>query len=164
MGLFWIAFSQDVAAAEYSNLKWAMLEAIDAPGGVVTGTIVGPIADKFASTTGLRSLVMVEVTTVKNYRQDGCKRLNIRLKQANVSAKDGKSVSYTHLDVYKRQLYIYYSVSCNSTTCTPSVRGVSQGCNASSGSGSGSPLTLPMTKTVSNWTSDKCLALKARTQ
>lgn len=94
MGLIWIAFSQDVAAAEYSNLKWAMLEAIDAPGGVVTGTVVGPIADKFASTTGSRSLVMVEVTTVKNYRQDGCKRLNIRLKQANVSAKDGKLADF----------------------------------------------------------------------
>jgi hypothetical protein len=94
MGLFWIAFSQDVAAAEYSNLKWAMLEAIDAPGGVVTGTVVGPIADKFVSTTGSRSLVMVEVTTVKNYRQDGCKRLNIRLKQANVPAKDGKLADF----------------------------------------------------------------------
>jgi hypothetical protein len=91
MGLFWIAFGQDVAAAEYSNLKLAMMEAIDAPGGVVTGTVVGPIADKFASTTGSRSLVMVEVTTVKSYRQEGCKRLNVRLKQANVLAKDGKS-------------------------------------------------------------------------
>lgn len=94
MGLFWIAFCQDAAAAEYSNPKLAMMEAIDATGGVVTGTVVGPIADKFASTTGSRSLVMVEVTTVKNYRQDGCKRLNVRLKQANVPAKDGKLADF----------------------------------------------------------------------
>jgi hypothetical protein len=93
MGLFWIAFGQDVAAAEYSNLKLAMMEAIDAP-GVVTGTVVGPIADKFASTTGSRSQVMVEVTTVKSYRQDGCKRLNVLLKQANVPAKDGKLADF----------------------------------------------------------------------
>lgn len=84
----------------------------------------------------------------------------------NVAVAPGTSVVdyYVSNIGFGCNLYIYYSVSCNSTTCTPSVRGVSQGCNASSGSGSGSPLTLPMTKTVSNWTSDQCLALKARTQ
>ena len=83
--------SASAIAAEYSNLKLAMLEAIDAPGGMVTGTVIGHVADKFASTTGSRSPVMVEVTTLKSFQQDGCKRLNVRLKQANVQAKDGKS-------------------------------------------------------------------------
>lgn len=88
-----IAFGQ-ATAAEYSNLKLAMLEAIDAPGGVVSGVVVGPVADKFASTTGSQSPVMVEVTTLKSFRQEGCKRLNVRLKQANVPAKDGKSAEF----------------------------------------------------------------------
>lgn len=88
-----IAFSQ-ATAAEYSNLKLAMLEAIDSPSGSVSGVVVGPVADKFASTTGSRSQVMVEVTTLKSFRQEGCKRLNVRLKQANVQAKDGKSAEF----------------------------------------------------------------------
>lgn len=88
-----IAFGQ-ATATEYSNLKLAMLEAIDAPGGMVTGTVIGPVADKFALTTGSRNSVMVEVTTLKSYRQEGCKRLNVRLKQVNVQAKDGKAVEF----------------------------------------------------------------------
>ena len=61
-------------------------------------------------------------------------------------------------------LYVYYSVSCSTTTCTPSMHNVSAGCNSSGGTGSGAPLQLPMTKTVSNWTSDQCTALLLRTQ
>ena len=37
---------------------------------------------------------MLEVTTLKSFRQEGCKRLNVRLKQANVPAKDGKSAEF----------------------------------------------------------------------
>ena len=61
-------------------------------------------------------------------------------------------------------LYVYYSVSCSGTTCTPSMRNVSSGCNSSGGTGVGAPLALPITRTVSNWTSDQCAALKLRTQ
>lgn len=88
-----IAFGQ-ATATEYSNLKLAMLEAIDAPGGIVTGTVIGPVADKFASTTGSRNPVIVEVTTLKSFQREGCKRLNVRLKQVNVQAKDGKSAEF----------------------------------------------------------------------
>jgi hypothetical protein len=88
-----IAFGQ-ATASEYSNLKLAILEAIDASGGMVTGIVIGSIADKFASTTGSRGPVMVEVTTLKSFRQEGCKRLNVRLKQTNVQAKDGKSAEF----------------------------------------------------------------------
>jgi len=82
--------SASAIAAEYS-IRSAMLEAIDAHDGTVKGFVVGPIANRFASTTGSKSPVMVEVTTLKSFQQDGCKRLNVRLKQANVQAKDGKS-------------------------------------------------------------------------
>lgn len=81
-------------AAEYSSIKPLMLEAIDAPGGTAKGVIAGPIADKFAATTGSRSPVVVEVATLKSYQQEGCKRLNVRLKQAGVQTKDGKSAEF----------------------------------------------------------------------
>jgi hypothetical protein len=59
-------------------------------------------------------------------------------------------------------LYVYFSVSCNSTTCTPSMRNVSSGCNSSGGTGTGAVLQLPMSKTVSSWTSNECATLQQR--
>jgi hypothetical protein len=59
-------------------------------------------------------------------------------------------------------LYVYFSVICDTTTCIPSVRNVSSGCSSSGGTGTGSPLQLPMSKTVSNWTSSQCLTLQQR--
>lgn len=84
----------------------------------------------------------------------------------NVAVAPGQSVVdyYVSNLGFGCNLYVYYSVSCGTSTCTPSIRGVSYGCNAASGSGTGAPLQLPLTKTISNWTSDQCLALKARTQ
>ncbi len=86
--------SASAMAAEYNNVRLVMLEAIDAPDGTAKGFIVGPIAEKFDTTTGARSPVMVEVTTLKSYQQVGCKRLNVRLKQANVPGKDGTSAEF----------------------------------------------------------------------
>ena len=84
----------------------------------------------------------------------------------NVAVAPGQSVVdyYVSNLGFGCNLYVYYSVSCGTSTCTPSIRGVSSGCNAASGSGTGAPLQLPLTKTISNWTSDQCMALKARTQ
>ena len=71
-----------------------MLQAIDAPGGTARGVIVGPVAKKFRETTGSVAPVMAEVTTLKSFRQEGCKRLNVRLKQANVPTTDGKLTEF----------------------------------------------------------------------
>lgn len=91
-----LALAPSVAVAtEYSNVKPVMLEAIDAPGGVANGVLVGPIADKFSATTGSASPVVVEVTTLKSFKQEGCKRLNVRLKQANVPTKEGELTEFS---------------------------------------------------------------------
>lgn len=85
-----IASSSAMAATEYWSPKAAMLEAIDAPGGRVSGILRGPVADQFAGTTKSTAPVEIEVTTIKSFKQEGCKRLNVRLTQANVPAKHGK--------------------------------------------------------------------------
>jgi hypothetical protein len=77
-------------AAEYTSVKPLLLQAIDAPDGRAQGEIVGPIADKFRETTKSTAPVMAEVTTIKSFKEEGCKRLNLRLKQANVMTKEGK--------------------------------------------------------------------------
>jgi hypothetical protein len=81
-------------AAEYTSAKTLLLQAIDAPDGRVEGELVGPIADKFRETTKSTAPLMAEVTTIKSFKQEGCKRLNVRLKQANVMTKEGKPVEF----------------------------------------------------------------------
>lgn len=89
-GTLFLLPSLSVAATEYASVKPLMLEAIDAPSGTSLGTLTGPIAEKFATTTGSRAPVQVAVTTLKNFRQEGCKRLNVRLFQDSVPTKEGK--------------------------------------------------------------------------
>lgn len=79
-------------AAEYSNIKPLLMHAIDAPDGKSAGVLVGPVAEKFVSTTGSSAPVQAVVTTIKSFKQEGCKRLNVRLSQADVPTKDGKKI------------------------------------------------------------------------
>ncbi|MFN3636792.1 MAG: hypothetical protein ACK4UZ_13820, partial [Rhizobium rhizophilum] len=71
-----------------------MIEAIDAPEGRVVGILRGPIADQFAATTKSASPVVIEVTTLKNLKQEGCKRLNVRLMQDNVQTNEGRMTGF----------------------------------------------------------------------
>jgi hypothetical protein len=84
----------------------------------------------------------------------------------HVAVAPGQSVTNYYVSNlgFGCNLYVYYSVNCTTTTCTPSMRNVSSGCNSVGGTGVGSPLNLPITKTVSNWTSDQCAALRLRSQ
>lgn len=94
IALITLGSSVAMAAPEYWSPKNAMIEAIDAPGGRVSGILRGPIADQFAATTKSVSPVEIEVTTLKAFKQEGCKRLNVVLKQANVPTKDGKTTDF----------------------------------------------------------------------
>lgn len=94
MTLLVMQSSVAVAASEYWSPKAAMIEAIDAPGGRVAGILRGQIADQFATTTKSSSPVEIEVTTLKTFKQDGCRRLNVVLKQANVPTTDGKTTDF----------------------------------------------------------------------
>ncbi|GLW61709.1 hypothetical protein Hthe01_20580 [Hydrogenophilus thermoluteolus] len=82
------------AADRYTNIKPLLLQAIDAPDGRAEGEIVGPIADKFRETTKSNAPIMVEVMTIKSFNQEGCKRLNVRVSQANVPTKEGEKITF----------------------------------------------------------------------
>lgn len=82
------------AAADYGSIKSLLLEAIDAPDGTARGVIVGPIARQFGTATGSTAPVAVDVTTLKRFNQQGCRRLNVSLKQANVPTQEGKLAEF----------------------------------------------------------------------
>ena len=77
-------------AEEYSSVKPLLLLAIDAPDGTAKGTLIGPIAERMHRTTHSLDPIEMEVTTLKEFKQEGCKRLNLRLIQPNALAKDGR--------------------------------------------------------------------------
>lgn len=83
------------AAAENASVGQLMLQAIDAPDGTARGIIGGPVARKFRETTGSVSPVTAEVTTLRSFSQDGCKRLKVRLGQANVPTADGRQTEFS---------------------------------------------------------------------
>jgi len=92
--IFLLLCSGSSLAAEYQSIKPLLIQAIDAPGGKASGVLVGPVAEKFMATTGSSAPVKADVTTIKGFKQEGCKRLNVRLSQANVQAKDGRMVDF----------------------------------------------------------------------
>jgi hypothetical protein len=93
-GVAFLILTFPVSAAEYGSIKKLLMESFDAPTGSVQGIIVGPVAQQFRASTGSTAPVRAEVTTIKNFQQEGCKRLNVRLKQANVPTTDGKSTEF----------------------------------------------------------------------
>ena len=89
-----ITMSAPTFALEYTSVKQLMVRAIDAPDGKARGYILGSIADKFKKTTGSSGRVSAEVSTIKSFSRDGCKRLNVRLTQSDVPTSDGQTADF----------------------------------------------------------------------
>ena len=71
-----------MAGAESSvTVKQLLLMAIDAPDGKANGVLTDVIADRFRQASGSTLPVLVEVSTLKQFRQEGCRRLNLRIRQ-----------------------------------------------------------------------------------
>jgi hypothetical protein len=89
-----ITMSAQAFALEYTSVKQLMVRAIDAPDGKAHGYILGSIADKFKITTGSSGRVSAEVSTIKSFNREGCKRLNVRLTQSDVPTSEGKTADF----------------------------------------------------------------------
>lgn len=76
-----LALSTVVLAETSAAVKHLLLMAIDAPDGKASGVLVDSIADRFRQATGSALPVLVEVSTLKHFRQEGCRRLNLRIRQ-----------------------------------------------------------------------------------
>jgi hypothetical protein len=86
--------SSSLFAAEYSSVKQLLVRAIDAPDGKANGIVLGQIAEKFKRTTGSSAPVIAEVTTIKSFNQEGCKRLSVRLVQSGVATSEGRLADF----------------------------------------------------------------------
>ena len=89
-----LTISAQALAMEYTSVKQLMVRAIDAPDGKARGYILGSIADKFKKTTGSSGRVSAEVSTIKSFNREGCKRLNVRLTQSDVPTSEGQTADF----------------------------------------------------------------------
>ena len=89
-----MVLSANASAAEYSSIKQLLLAAIDASDGRTSGFILGQIAEKFKRTTGSSAPILAEVSTIKSFKQEGCKRLNVRLTQSGVATPEGRTADF----------------------------------------------------------------------
>ena len=79
---------------EYGSVKPLLFQALDAPNGTIQGEVTGAIAEKINSTTKSTSAVIATVTTIKQFKQEGCSRLNLHLQQADVMTTTGKVTDF----------------------------------------------------------------------
>ena len=79
--LLLLALSPLAIAEPSTTVKQLLLMAIDAPDGKVNGVLADAIADRFRQATGSTLPVLVEVSTLKHFRQEGCRRLNLLIRQ-----------------------------------------------------------------------------------
>jgi hypothetical protein len=81
-------------AKDYESFKPALIEAIDAPGGAVSGRLVGPAANLIAGTTKSTAPITLEVATLSSFKQEGCKRFRVALRQENVPTTSGALAAF----------------------------------------------------------------------
>lgn len=79
---------------EYRSVQPLLFQALDDPNSTIHGEVIGPIAEKISAATKSTAPVTATVTTLKQFKQEGCSRLNLHLQQANVMTTDGKLVDF----------------------------------------------------------------------
>jgi len=71
-----------------AELRPLLVAAIDAPDGAARGVLAGPAAEVLRRRGVSAEPLEVEVTTLKVYRQPGCRRLNVHFAQRAVKLGD----------------------------------------------------------------------------
>ena len=66
------------------NPRELMIEAIDAPDGRASGVLIGEMADAIGQGFSTTAPLRIDVTTLKRYQQEGCRRLNVAFSQDGV--------------------------------------------------------------------------------
>ena len=79
--LLFLAISPMAGAESSATVRQLLLMAIDAPDGRANGVMTDAIADRLRQASGSTLPVLVEVSTLKHFRQEGCRRLNLRIRQ-----------------------------------------------------------------------------------
>lgn len=86
MALLSINAKADDATARLpvEDFRALMVKAIDSDEGVAHGILIGPMAEALTKKVKAASPVLIDITTLRRYKQAGCSRLNVRFSQEGV--------------------------------------------------------------------------------
>lgn len=81
MGALSSAASAEPVRIPVQDFKVLLVQAIDAPDGKAHGILVGELATALSARMQTAAPILLDVSTLKRYRQEGCRRLNLRIRQ-----------------------------------------------------------------------------------
>jgi hypothetical protein len=90
---------EQVSRTPVEDFRELLVAAIASPTGTAHGVLVGPMAEAITEGGGASGPVLLDVSTLRRYRQPGCARLNVRISQEGVRAPAARSPGKQTVDV-----------------------------------------------------------------
>jgi hypothetical protein len=82
-----------------TNPRELLIKAINAPDGTARGVLAGELAEGIAQGFRTTAPLRIDVTTLKHYRQEGCRRLNVAFTQEGVRLPGEAAGTARRIDV-----------------------------------------------------------------
>lgn len=76
--------ADDVTRLPVEDFRPLLVKAIDSSAGAAFGILIGPMAEALTTRMNATSPILIDVTTLRRYKQAGCSRLNVRFSQNGV--------------------------------------------------------------------------------
>ena len=76
--------AESVARLPVEDFRPLLVQAIDSSEGSAYGILIGPMAEALTAKMRATSPILIDVTTLRRYKQSGCSRLNVRFLQDGV--------------------------------------------------------------------------------
>jgi hypothetical protein len=81
------AAASEPARRAVEDLRVLLVEALRSPTGRASGVITGRLSNALTSRFSTAAPLLIDVSTLRKYRQPGCARLNVKFSQAGVVEK-----------------------------------------------------------------------------
>jgi hypothetical protein len=70
-----------------------LVEALRSPTGKASGVLAGRLSDAMGSRFSTTAPLLIDVSTLRKYREPGCARLNVKFSQASVIERDNATAA-----------------------------------------------------------------------
>lgn len=81
------------------DFRLLLVSAIDAADGTAKGVLIGPMAEAISTKLKASGPILLDVTTLRRYRQEGCRRFNVRFSQKGIHLPSGGPARDQTLDM-----------------------------------------------------------------
>ena len=78
------AAADGAARLPVEDFRPLLVKAIESSDGTAFGILIGPMAEALTTRMKATSPILIDVTTLRRYKQAGCSRLNVRFSQDGV--------------------------------------------------------------------------------